>query len=586
MDCPIFFFFLLLTLLPTLSAGFPRSKLLTLELEQSQTPTPTPTTFFQVTRPITPPPNSTHCSTLVLTHDFAYTYTKPPVTSLYNPPTHCTPRAPPSLAVLEFSSTCIGRQFDRIFGVWLGGAEILRSCTAEPRASGIAWSVQKDITSYSSLLSRPQTLAVYLGNIVDATYTGVYHVNVSIHLYFDHRAADKKKASAAAAAGFGSPADLIVPLSRPLPLNDGLWFQVNDSTDIETEQFVVPANTFRAVLEVYVSFHSDDEFWYSNPPDEYISANNLSSPGNGAFREVTVSLDGDLVGVIWPFTVIYTGGINPLLWRPITGVGSFDLPTYDIDVTPFLGKVLDGKKHTIGFGVTNGLDVWYVDGNLHLWLDSKSSYTVGSLIEYKAPGFRPSLVSKFKGLDGSFDTRAHRQISATGWVKSSHGKITTNFFQRLDYENLMEFKGNGSVQVVNQTIEFSYGTYAKHPATVLYSEQVYRKFPLYLYTGSSDEVNDSYSLDANVMLGYDEKRFSGERFGFSFSTLRNLQNAQGTMYVKGNLVTGGLGSTQEVYRYESTEGCYFRNVSSSNYTILHDESGNSCTEDLGYSSIR
>ena len=91
-------------------------------------------------------------------------------------------------------------------------------------------------------------------------------------------------------------------------------------------------------------------------------------PGGGSFREVVVSLDGNVVGAVWPFSVIYTGGVNPLLWRPITGIGSFDLPSYDIEVTPLLGTLLDGKSHSVGFSVSNAMNVWFVDANLHLCL--------------------------------------------------------------------------------------------------------------------------------------------------------------------------------------------------------------------------
>nr|CAD1842259.1 unnamed protein product [Ananas comosus var. bracteatus] len=381
------------------------------------------------------------------------------------------------------------------------------------------------------------------------------------------------------------PADLVLPISRNLPLDDGLWFPIQNSTDVQSKHLAIPRNAYRAVVEVYISFHQDDEFWYTNPPDSYISANNFTGvPGNGAFREVTVRLDGEVVGAVWPFTVIYTGGINPLLWRPITGIGSFDLPSYDIEITPFLGKILDGEPHEFGFGVTDALDVWYVDANLHLWLDSQSSYSVGNLIKHEAPDFTPTVVSQFKGPDGKFMTSANRRISSTGWVKSSYGKITTHFFQRLNYENLMVFAANGSSQAVNQTIDSNYGTFTKNPSSVLYSEEVFQTFPLYVYTGNTDQTNDTYSTVVNVSLEFDEKRISGERFGFSFSNLRNLQTAEGNMTVKGNLVTSGIGSTQQVYRYESTDGCYFRNVSSSNYTILYDESEKSCTESASVSS--
>lgn len=387
--------------------------------------------------------------------------------------------------------------------------------------------------------------------------------------------------------GFGSPADLILPLSRSLPLNSGLWFEIQNSTDVQSKEIAVPMNAYRAVIEVYVSPHQNDEFWYGNPPNEYIERNNISGmAGNGAFREVVVSLDGNVVGAVWPFTVVYTGGINPLLWRPITAIGSFDLPSYDIEITPFLGKILDGKKHRFGFGVTDALDVWYVDANLHVWLDHKMKQTVGQLIKHVAPDSVPSLVSKFKGLDGEFDTRATRQIAAAGWVESSYGKVTTDFFQEFSFQNLMELKKNGSIQIVNQTIDYTHGIYAKNPSTVLYSEHVFQNFPLYMNTETTDVVNDTYTLVSSVMLGFNEKKSSGERFGFTFSSLRNTQNANGTMIVKGNLVQGGVGSTQQVYRYESTDGCYFRNVSSRNYTILHDVSGDDCTKGLGLISPR
>ncbi|XP_020088355.1 peptide-N4-(N-acetyl-beta-glucosaminyl)asparagine amidase A-like, partial [Ananas comosus] len=560
-------------------------KLSTSELHlRSPKAAPSPTTFFEVTRPV--PSSNSSCSLLLLQHDFASTYSKPPATASYAPPRclrrHLRRRSPVR-AVLEWSAACRGRQFDRIFGVWLGGVELLRSCTAEPRPAGILWTVRKDVTKYSSLFASPQTLAVYLGNLVDSTYTGIYHVNVSLHFYFDSALAGAS--SHRRPPAFTSPADLVLPISRNLPLDDGLWFPIQNSTDVQSKHLAIPRNAYRAVVEVYISFHQDDEFWYTNPPDSYISANNFTGvPGNGAFREVTVRLDGEVVGAVWPFTVIYTGGINPLLWRPITGIGSFDLPSYDIEITPFLGKILDGQPHEFGFGVTDALDVWYVDANLHLWLDSQSSYSVGNLIKHEAPDFTPTVVSQFKGPDGKFMTSANRRISSTGWVKSSYGKITTHFFQRLNYENLMVFAANGSSQAVNQTIDSNYGTFTKNPSSVLYSEEVFQTFPLYVYTGNTDQTNDTYSTVVNVSLEFDEKRISGERFGFSFSNLRNLQTAEGNMTVKGNLVTSGIGSTQQVYRYESTDGCYFRNVSSSNYTILFDESEKSCTESASVSS--
>ncbi|RLN22772.1 hypothetical protein C2845_PM07G38320 [Panicum miliaceum] len=532
-----------------------------------------PTTFFEVDRPIRPPRGSAGpCSALLLSGTFGATYGRPPATAAYAPPA-CLGAARArgaglALAVLEWTADCRGRQFDRIFGVWLSGAELLRSCTAEPRPNGILWSVSRDVTRYAALLAEPGEVAVYLGNLLDKTYTGVYHANLTLHLYF-HAAPPQQQ----------QQADLILPISRSLPLNDGQWFAIQNSTDVQSKRLAIPSNTYRAVLEVFVSFHSDDEFWYTNPPNDYIQANNLSNvPGNGAFREVVARVDGEVVGAVWPFTVIYTGGVNPLLWRPITGIGSFNLPTYDIDITPFLGKLLDGKEHDFGFAVTDALDVWYIDANLHLWLDHESEKTTGSLLNYDASGLDFNVNSQFSGLDGQFVTSASRHISATGWVKSSHGEVTTTFYQRFSYENSNVFGKNGTVQIVNQTIDAKSGIFVKDASSVLLSGEFHEVFPLYLYTGTSDKVGDEYSLDSLVKFGINEKKTSGGKLGFSFSSLQNAQSARGTMRVKKNLVVSGLGKTHQVYKYVGTDGCYFRDVSSRNYTILFDRSNDSCSK--------
>uniref|UniRef100_A0ACD5VQ91 Uncharacterized protein n=1 Tax=Avena sativa TaxID=4498 RepID=A0ACD5VQ91_AVESA len=565
--------FLALLLAPFASAAAPhRHRLPSRHLASLNASAP-PTTYFEVDRPIRAPLGRVGpCSTLLLSHSFGATYGRPPVAAAYAPP-ECLAAARArggslALAVLEWSADCRGRQFDRIFGVWLSGAELLRSCTAEPRATGIVWSVSRDVTRNAALLAEPGEIAVYLGNIVDQTYTGVYHVNLTLHLYFHP-----------SPPPLTQQADQIVPISRSLPLNNGLWFAIQNATDVQSKSLAIPPNAYRAVLEVFVSFHGSDEFWYTNPPNQYIKANNISNlPGNGSFREVIVTVDRQVVGAVWPFTVIYTGGINPLLWRPITGIGSFNLPTYDIDITPFLGKLLDGKEHNFGFSVTNALDVWYIDANLHLWLDHKSKKTVGSLVSYDAPPLVLGVKSGFSGLDGKFVTNASRHVSATGWVKSSLGEVTTTFYQRFSYANSNVFTTNGTVQVVNQTIDAKSGIFVKDASAVLLSEEVHKVFPLYIYTGTSDQVGDEYSLVSLVKLGINDKMVSGGKLGFSYRSLRNAQSARGTMRVKKNLVVGGLGNTHQVYKYMGTDGCYFRDVSSRNYTIISDKSDGSCSK--------
>uniref|UniRef100_A0ACD5VPS4 Uncharacterized protein n=1 Tax=Avena sativa TaxID=4498 RepID=A0ACD5VPS4_AVESA len=528
-----------------------------------------PTAFFEVDRPHRPPPGSFGpCSTVLLSHSFAYTYTKPPVTAAYTPPP-CLAAAGGhasliSLAVLEWRATCQGVQFDRIFGVWLGGAELLRGCTAEPRANGIVWSVSKDVTKYASLLAArsPSTLAVYLGNVVNEQYTGVFHANLTLHLYFRHPPQPPQP-------GLGA-ADLIVPLSQSLPLNDGLWFQIQNGEDVGSASLAVPTNAYRAVLEVYLSYHADDEFWYTNTPD-----------GHGPFREVTVSIDGDLVGAVWPFPVIYTGGINPLLWRPITGIGSFSLPSYDIEITPFLGKLLDGKAHEFAVSVTNAQDVWFIDANLHLWLDPRGAPTTAGITSYEAPPLDTSIAFRPDGPGNEYyKTTAFRRVSATGWVQtSSYGRITATWTQRLGYQNTNEIQGD-SQQVVNQTTEAYSGVHVTDRAGVAYSQEAQQSFRLEVFTGVLSEAsNGSYTMGRDVRLGFAEERVAAGRGLFWSRSLGNAQECAVKIDVddQGDAVGVSWG-TRQMYGYEATDGCYSRDVTSSGYGIVSDHSDEVCVK--------
>ncbi|KAF3442409.1 hypothetical protein FNV43_RR16325 [Rhamnella rubrinervis] len=577
---PLLFFFLLLHQPPFYSANLHkinhlRPNILTQETPFEHTP---PTHYFEVTKPIKLP-KTKPCSHLILQHDFGYTYGKVPVLANYTPPSRC-PSHKVSNIVLEWKATCKGRQFDRIFGVWLGGVELLRSCTAEPTAAGIVWSVVKDVTKYYSLLVKNQTLAVYLGNLLDNTYTGVYHVNITFHFYpAKHKFNHFVQNGNALVYGYRSWADLILPISRNLPLNDGLWFEIENSTDLALKEFKIPKNVYRAVLEVYVSFHENDESWYSNPPNEYIAANNLTdTPGNGPFREVLVSLDGEVVGAIWPFTVIFTGGVNPLLWRPITSIGSFNLPSYDIEITPLLGEILDGKVHTISFSVTNALNVWLIDANLHLWLDGQSTETEGRLYKHISSPLVVSLVSNFNGSNGTVSTSLSRSVFSTGWVKSSFGNITSQSVQNLYYNNSMVLGSRGDMQIVNQTIQSNDSVCAKMQSLYVYSSTSNKTFYLYLNSNHSSLGNGTSLYVANLSLGFTDKRSMDSGFGFLKSSLENLQDGQGYIAVKNSLVASGSGSTQQAYRYNGGKDCYFRNISSSNYTILYDEVGHKCWE--------
>ncbi|XP_002454966.1 peptide-N4-(N-acetyl-beta-glucosaminyl)asparagine amidase A [Sorghum bicolor] len=528
-----------------------------------------PTIFFQVDRPHRPPPGSSGpCSTLLLSHSFAYAYGKPPATAAYSPPPCLTAaggRASAiSLAVLEWRATCRGNQCGRVFGVWLGGAELLRGCTAEPpiqSAGGVEWTVSKNVTKYASLLAARDstTLAVYLGNIVGQEYNGVLNANVTLHLYFRHTPPPPQQQQ----PGLG-PADAVVPISRSLPLNDGLWFEIlNDFYDA-TASVTVPTNTYRAVLEVYLSYQSGDEYWYGNADD-------------GPFREVVVQIDGDLVGVVWPFPVVYSGGIDPMLWRPITGIGSFNLPSYDIELTAFLGKLLDGEKHEVRFTVTNAIDTWFVDANLHLWLDPRGTATAAGMISYDAPPLDTATATL---PDGSGYMTAFRNVSASGWVQTrSYGKFTATWTQRLGYENTMRFRDSYLKPEVNQTTDaYSAAHVADRAGGVLYSQEAQQSFTLYKLVDVGNADLEAYSRVTKVRLGFREERVAAGRSGSWARSLSNSQECAGVVDVEYGETVRESWDAHQTYRYEASDACYFRNVTSHGNDVVSDHSDEACVK--------
>ncbi|TKY66417.1 Peptide-N4-(N-acetyl-beta-glucosaminyl)asparagine amidase A [Spatholobus suberectus] len=298
--------------------------------------------YFEVTRPIKPP-KTKPCSHHILHQNFGYTYAQPLVLANYTLPSNC-PFHCFSKIMLVWKATYKGRQFDRIFD-WI------------------------KLTLGFTMLMLPFTF----------TLLGVIMIN-------------QAQSFGALAFKGDVPTDLVLPISQNLLLNDGLWFEIKNSTNEGLKEFKVPQNSYRAILDGLVLVYQSI--------DEYLIANNLSGvPRGGSFREVMVSLDRKAVGAIWPFTVIYTKGVNPFLWRPITRISSFDLPSYDIEVTPFLGIILDKKSHSMGFNMTNAMNIWFIDTNLHLQFDGKSNKIKGRLVDLVDKPLVMSLVSDFEGMN-------------------------------------------------------------------------------------------------------------------------------------------------------------------------------------------
>jgi len=283
-----------------------------------------------------------------------------------------------SKVVLDLDGSVKGVQFDRSGGVFLGEVELLRTTTPEPSPMGIAWHVEKDVSDYFFYIldaSRPKNATVGITNIVDKTYTGVIYINASLSFYgrpFPSAAAtgagttssptllrgsssssssssDKKqqtpspqlrKEDTGLLPEHGASPPLILPLVSPFNISTGQWtsppsLSGNTSLILSLPPWPQP-NIARVYLDLMASPHGCEEFFYTNLPSDSGIIDG-SSCGGGVYRELQVWVDERLAGSVYPAVVLYTGGVNPFLWRPLTGIESFDVPAYRFDLTPFAG---------------------------------------------------------------------------------------------------------------------------------------------------------------------------------------------------------------------------------------------------------
>lgn len=426
-----------------------------------------------------------------------------------------------------------------------------------------------------------------LENLVNDEFTGVYHVNLTILFYKDEELGIVGKnwgRKLGLGLGFKNavgddekqkPADLVIPVIDEG--KNGFWFRIENESHVGSKRIQIPMNAKRIMLEMYVSFHGDDEFWYSNPPNSYIEANNLTTTrGNGAFREVFVKIDGNIVASEVPSPVVFTGGINPLFWEPVVAIGAFDLPSYEFDLTPFLGFLLDGKSHSFELGVANAIQFWLVDANLHVWLDKNSSKVEAGVGSLKLPEFQESWEYHFLLLDGSFKVEAERKSQSSGWVSYGSSNLTTSIVKRMKLKNSITFKKNGTYKIVKQHTTVKMEVKVASPTGSLVSRRTLkRKYPLTLIT-STLAVGDVNLMTTNFSHALCLKEKSSTPQGNFSRSIHNSQESGGSMLVKGHSVISGVAETQQTLSYRGDPSCFSRNVYASGGKLVTDDSTSVC----------
>lgn len=505
----------------------------------------------------------------------------------YSHPPDCP--SPWTRVVLELSIAASGvLQRHRVAAVWIDGAEVLRSATPVPAAQGAAfWKVQKDVTRHSALLrQRGSVVYMMLHNSDDRDASspgGVYSANVSFHFYRSNLGGAIGTSQYPTVKGlYREPADLVLPISNKYGhFGSGFWLMITGGSHVATSPVKIPMNAYRATLEIFASYHDSDENWYTNPlgasnPDQ---AGNPFPPGmNGGFRQVYATIDDKFVGGHIPFPVIYPGAANPSLWSPVASIGAFDMPSYHLEVTPFLGPLLDGREHGFGLGVRDAQPYWLVTANLHLWVDPCSDSCRGGLVQYKLPPLKIVRDAKWK-TDGESEVDAEGGLERfEGWVSSSMGNLTTVVQQKLKFTSKVEVHSQGAVKQVEVTnkrraqVEVLGG----HRSTLRRAE-VLTEAPLHVRTSSTGGGRGGMSSRKTRVLHHLEETlslFDGREE--TTSRLMDRQEAEGSALMlddDGNTVVWESGRSRSHYKYRDGSSCFLREVHAAAGDVMMDKSG-------------
>lgn len=532
-----------------------------------------PLDVFQVYKPPPqlPSSNDKPCSVLLMQHVFAFSYGVPFVSS-YTPP----PCSFNSIAI-NLTVTSAGRQFDRLALMYLGDIEVFRTSTAEPTANGIVWTYTKDMSAYLSLWRRPQTLIFDLGNLVDSKYTGSF--NATLTASFSTRKDPPLFAN------------LILPISAQQSATNGTSAFILPNDNATTMQ-TIPSGVTRAVVSLSACGQATEEFWYSNvlssDADTFVNTTG-ELYGYSPFREVQLFIDDMLAGVIWPFPVIFTGGIAPGFWRPIVGIDAFDLREPEIEITPFLPYLSDGKPHAFQIKVV-GLkccdpnsqpelsdsvgSYWVVTGKIFLFagpldgsLDHLPPRRSGTSFPYVAAG---SYVEQDgNGVNQTLSYSVH--VSRNIWIQSGN-----NFwYQTLEYTNQGLLNSKGLTQLNSQLVT---GAFASYHQQSLLRTQITFEYPVTVNTTYGIFPNDSgFYIDANLSRGL--KFFSHGRPEQSLFTLvagpsaLETQQHGSAYYSSQTNQSFSAGDTIQDFWQGSERSQYARNVEAVNGSVVRDSNG-------------
>jgi peptide N-acetyl-beta-D-glucosaminyl asparaginase amidase A len=468
----------------------------------------------------------------------------------YTPPSACP--GPWAAVVLEADINLnAGIQYDRTANFWLGPVNIYFGTTAEPSPSeGPSWHIENDLTDYSSIFYTAQSGQAEIGNTLCCGLTSTIYASASLEFY-------------PVPAGESAPvsANVVLPLSAG---PSGGTVALGSGSSTLSGTFPMPTNVQAAYLDVYAQSQNADEFWYTCVPNDV--SGELESCGNTGFRETEITIDGQPAGVAPVFPWIYTGGIDPYLWFPIPGVQTLNFTPYRVNLTPFAGLLSNGQEHTVSLSVYNADNYFSATASLLLYTDPGGAQTSGAITVNTLTGPSPVVTENLNvqptSITGTVDVTSKRSFVISGYVNTSHGKVTTKVSQTANFFNDQTFDITGTkyVQDIYQNTTLTSNTTVSQtgvPSVVYYQDYTW---PLTVNISDVFLANGNINQTTTAKQTYDLNTSTTQSGKVTYaSSLTNTGQHTDTLELNSSFeIIGNTGesSGQQYNYYDSTGAAY------------------------------
>src|SRR5579863_1242437 len=391
--------------------------------------------------PAVPRPGTKPCVVTLLSNQAFADFSNKPFS--YSPPAACP--GPWAKVVFEGDlSIQPGVQYDRTAEVFFANVDIYFGTTAEPLQSQTdTWHVERDLTDYSPLFSSPQTGFASLGNLIEPGLNSIIFGTFTLEFY---------------PADFASPAPRAFDAVLPIPNNSNGTFAIDSGNPVLSQTFTLPTNIEGAYLDVFAQSQNQEEQWFLCVPSSLSPT--LGDCQNTSFREVEITIDGAPAGVAPVFPWIYTGGIDPYLWIPISGVQTLNFKPYRVDLTPFSGELSNGQQHTIGVSVYNAYEYFSTDAVLLLYEDHGSKNVTGEVTRNTLAAPDPTVVNTVSinssGVgSGTITTTNSHSFTIAGFVNTSHGRVSTTVDETVNFKNVTDVALTTSNEEIQNEVQSS-----------------------------------------------------------------------------------------------------------------------------------